>query len=51
MKRAIQQSIENPLAQDILQGKFTTGDTIVVSVKDDRFVFEKSSTGKPSAVA
>jgi len=51
LKRAIQQSIENPLAQDILQGKFATGDTIIVDVKDDKFVFEKSSAGKPSAVA
>ena len=51
LKRAIQQSIENPLAQDILQGKFAAGDTIVVNVKDDQFVFEKSSAGKPSAVA
>jgi len=51
LKRAIQQSIENPLAQDILQGKFAAGDTIVVNVKDDHFVFEKSSTGKSSAVA
>jgi len=51
LKRAIQQSIENPLAQDILQGKFAPGDTIVVNVKDQQFVFEKSSTGKPSAVA
>jgi len=51
LKRAIQQSIENPLAQDILQGKFAAGDTIVINVKDDHFVFEKSSTGKSSAVA
>jgi len=51
LKRAIQQSIENPLAQDILQGKFAAGDTIVVNVKDDQFVFEKSASGKPSAVA
>ena len=51
LKRAIQQSIENPLAQDILQGKFATGDTIRVNVEDDKFLFEKSSTGKPSAVA
>jgi ATP-dependent Clp protease ATP-binding subunit ClpB len=51
LKRAIQQSIENPLAQDILQGKFAAGDTIVVNVKNDQFAFEKSSSGKPSAVA
>ena len=28
LKRAIQQYLENPLAQDILQGKFMPGDTI-----------------------
>ena len=28
LKRAIQQYLENPLAQDILQGKFTVGDVI-----------------------
>jgi len=51
LKRAIQQSIENPLAQDILQGKFAAGDTITVNVDNDKLVFEKSSTGNSSAVA
>ncbi|MCG9769396.1 ATP-dependent chaperone ClpB [Pseudoalteromonas piscicida] len=39
LKRAVQQYIENPLAQDLLQGKFVTGDTIKVEVVDDQIVF------------
>ena len=30
LKRAIQQRIENPLAQEILSGRFSAGDTVVV---------------------
>src|SRR5262249_27446237 len=33
LKRAIQQEIENPLAKDILAGKFAAGDTVHVSAK------------------
>lgn len=36
LKRAIQQYIENPLAQDLLSGRFVPGDTIVVGVNNDR---------------
>lgn len=35
LKRAIQRWIENPLAQDILAGKFDPGSTIVVEVGDE----------------
>ncbi|MDO8954376.1 MAG: ATP-dependent chaperone ClpB [Gammaproteobacteria bacterium] len=42
LKRAIQAYIENPLAQDLLSGKFVSGDTIKVSVKADKLVFEKA---------
>jgi ATP-dependent Clp protease ATP-binding subunit ClpB len=41
LKRAIQQHIENPLAQEILSGKFAPGDTINIEVKNDRIVFSK----------
>jgi ATP-dependent Clp protease ATP-binding subunit ClpB len=41
LKRALQQTIENPLAQDILSGKFAPGDCIVVDVEDGRVVFNK----------
>lgn len=34
LKRAIQQYLENPLAQEILQGKFNPGDTINASLED-----------------
>jgi ATP-dependent Clp protease ATP-binding subunit ClpB len=39
LKRAIQQRIENPLAGEILQGRFGPGDTIWVSVDGEEFSF------------
>ena len=38
LKRAIQQQIENPLAQQILSGELVPGKTIELVVKDDRIV-------------
>jgi ATP-dependent Clp protease ATP-binding subunit ClpB len=43
LKRAIQQQIENPLAQEILQGKFKPGDVIEVGVGDDRLDFQNAA--------
>ena len=34
LKRAIQRHLENGLAEDILAGRFTSGDTIVVDAGD-----------------
>jgi len=42
LKRAIQTSIENPLAKQILSGKFSSGDEIDISWRDDGFAFDKS---------
>jgi ATP-dependent Clp protease ATP-binding subunit ClpB len=42
LKRAIQHQIENPLAQEILAGRFAPGDTIRVGARGDVFVFEKA---------
>ncbi|WP_454782521.1 ATP-dependent chaperone ClpB [Legionella sp. WA2022007384] len=39
LKRTIQQQLENPLAQDILTGKFKSGDTIKVTYKDGEMKF------------
>ncbi len=39
LKRAIQQQIENPLAQAILSGRFMPGDTIRVDVEEGRMTF------------
>ena len=39
LKRAMQQQLENPLAQKILSGAFSPGDTITVDVQNGAFVF------------
>ncbi len=41
LKRAVQQLIENPLAQELLQGRFAVGDTIQVTWAGDKAVFHK----------
>ena len=41
LKRAIQQQIENPLAQRILKGEFVPGSRIRASVRDGALVFEQ----------
>ncbi len=43
LKRAIQQQVENPLAQEILQGRFGPGDTIEVAVADDHLEFQNAA--------
>lgn len=40
LKRAIQTHLENPLAKDILSGKFAPRQTISVERKDDKLVFK-----------
>ncbi|ESS73294.1 chaperone protein ClpB [Methyloglobulus morosus KoM1] len=42
MKRAIQQQLENPLAQEILAGNFQAGDVIKVTVENDILKFDKN---------
>ncbi len=39
LKRVIQQQIENPLAQKILAGEFSTGQLVSIAVKDGEFMF------------
>ena len=41
LKRAIQQQIENPLAQKILAANFVAGDTIIVKAEDSHLAFDK----------
>jgi ATP-dependent Clp protease ATP-binding subunit ClpB len=41
LKRAIQQQIENPLAQRILKGEFAPGDRIRATTRDGQIVFSK----------
>ena len=42
LKRAIQNQVENPLAQEILAGHFMPGETIKVDVKDEKLVFNET---------
>lgn len=41
LKRAIQQYVENPLAEAILSGEYVAGDEIQASTADERIVFAK----------
>ena len=49
LKRAIQQKLENPLAESILNGDFEPGDTIEISVSDDRLNFSKGEAEQTAA--
>ncbi|MGC2519540.1 MAG: ATP-dependent chaperone ClpB [Burkholderiales bacterium] len=50
LKRAIQQTLENPLAKQILEGKFAARDTIRVECRDGAMQFEKAAQ-KPAQKA
>ncbi len=41
LRRAIQRLVEDPLSDDMLRGKFTAGDEIVLDVREGIVVFEK----------
>lgn len=51
LKRAIQNAIENPLAQEILAGKFAAGDTVIVDEAGGDFVFRRKQASRASVVA
>ncbi|HNS23081.1 MAG TPA: ATP-dependent chaperone ClpB [Sedimentisphaerales bacterium] len=42
LKRTIQQQVENPLAMELLAGKFSDGDTIRIDAGPHGFVFKKT---------
>ena len=39
LKRAIQQQLENPLAQALLRGEYAAGDLVRVDVEGEQFHF------------
>ena len=43
LRRKIQTDMEDVLSEELLEGKFKSGDTINVSVKSDKLVFEKAN--------
>ncbi len=42
LKRALQSKVEDELAEKILEGSFKAGDTVLVSLENDKLVFSKS---------
>jgi len=42
LKRAIQRLLENPLALELLEGRFGEGDTVRVDVRDGELVFDRA---------
>jgi len=51
LKRAIQRRLENPLARELLEGRFGEGDTVRVDAADGELVFEAGSREAQPAVA
>ncbi|HED35888.1 MAG TPA: ATP-dependent chaperone ClpB [Gammaproteobacteria bacterium] len=49
LKRAIQQRLENSLAQKLLQGEFLPGDVIEVDVEGDELVFRRGASSGVAA--
>jgi ATP-dependent Clp protease ATP-binding subunit ClpB len=50
LKRALQRLVENPLAMELLEGRFGEGDTVRVDVRDGELVFERTAAA-PTAAA
>jgi ATP-dependent Clp protease ATP-binding subunit ClpC len=46
LRRTIQRKIEDPLANEILKGKFKEGSTVVVDFEDDSIVFKGAQQRK-----
>jgi ATP-dependent Clp protease ATP-binding subunit ClpB len=49
LKRAIQSQLENPLAQEILAGRFAPGSTVKVDVEGEQLVFAAGQGASVSA--
>jgi ATP-dependent Clp protease ATP-binding subunit ClpB len=48
LKRAIQRRLENPLALELLEGRFVEGDTVRVDAADGELVFERAEAAAPA---
>ena len=48
LKRAIQRLLEDPLSEEILEGKWTSGMIVDVDVEDDKLVFTQGSGDIPA---
>jgi ATP-dependent Clp protease ATP-binding subunit ClpB len=48
LKRSIQRLLENPLARELLEGRFAEGDTVRVDARDGELAFERAGVGEPA---
>ena len=48
LRRAIQTLIEDPLSEELLAGEWSAGDTVVVDVADEKFVFSHGTGEIPA---
>ena len=48
LRRLIQKEVEDPLSLEILRGRFLSGSSVSVDVKDDQLVFRKRRAPKPA---
>jgi ATP-dependent Clp protease ATP-binding subunit ClpB len=48
LKRAIQRLLENPLALELLEGRFAEGDSVLVDARDGQLVFERAEVASPA---
>jgi ATP-dependent Clp protease ATP-binding subunit ClpB len=51
LKRVIQQQIQNPLASEILKGRFGEGVTVRVDFREDGFTFERTESDEEEPAA
>ncbi|HYI75136.1 MAG TPA: AAA family ATPase, partial [Gaiellaceae bacterium] len=49
LKRAIQRLVENPLALELLEGRFAEDDIVRVDARDGELVFERADASTPAA--
>jgi ATP-dependent Clp protease ATP-binding subunit ClpB len=49
LKRAIQRLLENPLARELLEGRFAEGDTVRADARDGGLVFERAEAATTAA--
>jgi ATP-dependent Clp protease ATP-binding subunit ClpC len=46
MRRAVERSLEDPLAEEILKGSFHEGEPILVSADNDKLTFSQKATAE-----
>lgn len=48
LKRTIQKEIEDPLAEELIRGKFKEGDTIIIDTEEDKLIFSRKIASNKS---